>query len=430
MSDLNEKLNKFIDSIKQKFAKDGDATASKELQIEEMDNEVTHTNTKKSLLDTIKEKFSKNKQEEITVADGTMIDEEDLTQTEGGLSEDDIGENSQQFNADEVPSSDKTEVFSTQTNIDGDDLGEITAKDLHGDDEVGEEGEEAQDDEGEEDSEPEKKSGKVDLELIKEKIKNLTPIQKVIVGCLVALIAFEFIIPEEKDVPLATKPKVTKPKKNKKNDLAKKEKAKKEKERKDKLAKEKADKEREEKLAEEAKRKEEEAKRKEEEEAKKAIAETPKESPTKASKEKEEPVDVKVGENKIETINTQTNEPKSISESSLGEQKQKAKKSLEEIIEEQKNVVKVEEIIEEDYQPMPDYEQIGRGLVYNCKGKHWACVNRLAFFQCRSNKNWNERRSKKPECITVNVYQSSEDCRTVQVYNINTSVATDFCKSE
>lgn len=106
------------------------------------------------------------------------------------------------------------------------------------------------------------------------------------------------------------------------------------------------------------------------------------------------------------------------------------KSSIDKIIEEQKQLVKKEEIKQEDYQPMPDFEVWGRGLVYNCKGRHWACVNREAYFQCKKNENWNFVRDMKTECKTVNVYSTFKDCRTIQLYNINQAVTTDFCKSE
>ncbi|HAZ14645.1 MAG: hypothetical protein A2X86_06155 [Bdellovibrionales bacterium GWA2_49_15] len=82
---------------------------------------------------------------------------------------------------------------------------------------------------------------------------------------------------------------------------------------------------------------------------------------------------------------------------------------------------------EETYVSPPSYEVLGRGLVYNCKGKHWACVNQEAYFACRNNMNWNSKNRKPHECYTFNVYASDEDCEVIQRYNINTLAKTDFC---
>jgi hypothetical protein len=76
----------------------------------------------------------------------------------------------------------------------------------------------------------------------------------------------------------------------------------------------------------------------------------------------------------------------------------------------------------------PDYLIIGRGLVYNCLGKHWACVDKKSYFQCSRNFKARKIQKKKPLCSVVAVYTSDEDCQTIQTYNINTSVPTDFCK--
>lgn len=88
-----------------------------------------------------------------------------------------------------------------------------------------------------------------------------------------------------------------------------------------------------------------------------------------------------------------------------------------------KSVVKDDKIAE-----LPDYDIIGRGLVYNCKEKYWACVNRKNYFQCKSNQTYNERNKNSYECHIVDVYATIKDCKTVQLYNINMVVNPDFCK--
>ena len=76
----------------------------------------------------------------------------------------------------------------------------------------------------------------------------------------------------------------------------------------------------------------------------------------------------------------------------------------------------------------PSYETLGRGLVYNCKGKHWACVNKDAYFTCRDNMQWNIIHKTAHECIIANVYATEQDCKLIQLHNINTREKTDFCK--
>lgn len=81
-----------------------------------------------------------------------------------------------------------------------------------------------------------------------------------------------------------------------------------------------------------------------------------------------------------------------------------------------------------DYTAPPDYTKFGRGLVYNCRGKHWACVDRKRWFECKGNVKYTEFYGKEKECHPVNVYSSMKDCRTMQLYNVNTNVETGFCQ--
>ncbi|OUR93453.1 hypothetical protein A9Q84_18440 [Halobacteriovorax marinus] len=80
------------------------------------------------------------------------------------------------------------------------------------------------------------------------------------------------------------------------------------------------------------------------------------------------------------------------------------------------------------YQEPPNYRNTGRGLAYNCTGKHWACVDQESYLNCKKNNDWSKQNSKSPECYPSNVYRSFIDCRTVQVDNINTLAETRFCK--
>lgn len=81
-----------------------------------------------------------------------------------------------------------------------------------------------------------------------------------------------------------------------------------------------------------------------------------------------------------------------------------------------------------EYVDPPKYEVLGRGLVYNCKGKHWACVDKASYQICHKNMKYNSENGKPSECVTQNVYANEDDCNTVQRYNVSTNVSTSFCK--
>lgn len=40
--------------------------------------------------------------------------------------------------------------------------------------------------------------------------------------------------------------------------------------------------------------------------------------------------------------------------------------------------------IEKEVEATVNYQITGRGLIYNCKGKHWACVDKANYMRCRS----------------------------------------------
>lgn len=90
----------------------------------------------------------------------------------------------------------------------------------------------------------------------------------------------------------------------------------------------------------------------------------------------------------------------------------------------------IEKVVKEklEYQEPPNYLETGRGLVYNCAGRHWACVDQTSYIDCKKNNDWSKQNEKEPECYPSNVYGSFKDCRTIQIYNINTITETDFCK--
>jgi len=80
------------------------------------------------------------------------------------------------------------------------------------------------------------------------------------------------------------------------------------------------------------------------------------------------------------------------------------------------------------YVPPPDYNYPGRGLVYNCLNKHWACVDKVPYSQCRDHYLWSHEKKKNPLCAPIDVYASDKDCIRAQTYNINTLKSVDKCK--
>lgn len=91
--------------------------------------------------------------------------------------------------------------------------------------------------------------------------------------------------------------------------------------------------------------------------------------------------------------------------------------------------VKLEDKIVEDdvYTPPAPYDQLGRGLVYNCKEKYWACIDKAAYINCNKNMKWNKSHGKPSECSVQSVYNSDDDCNIVQKYNISTSKEASTC---
>ena len=77
--------------------------------------------------------------------------------------------------------------------------------------------------------------------------------------------------------------------------------------------------------------------------------------------------------------------------------------------------------------PPPPYDQLGRGLVYNCKDKYWACLDKPAYVTCNKNMKWNKSKGNAAECAVSNIYGSEEDCAKVQKYNVSTNASTAFC---
>jgi hypothetical protein len=79
------------------------------------------------------------------------------------------------------------------------------------------------------------------------------------------------------------------------------------------------------------------------------------------------------------------------------------------------------------YVEPPTYEYVGRGLVYNCKGKHWACIDGPSYKICEQNYAALKSQSKSKECYPDSVYQSDSGCAWVQKKKILANTKTDFC---
>jgi len=75
----------------------------------------------------------------------------------------------------------------------------------------------------------------------------------------------------------------------------------------------------------------------------------------------------------------------------------------------------------------PDYENVGRGLVYNCIGKHWACVDGPSFKICQQNNTALRDQNRSKECYPDSIYQSDSACSWVQKQKITGNAKTDFC---
>ncbi len=119
-------------------------------------------------------------------------------------------------------------------------------------------------------------------------------------------------------------------------------------------------------------------------------------------------------------------------DSGLSSMKDAIKKDLIQKSEDKKKIKESLELMEEDmdYVAPPNYKRLGRGLVYNCIDKHWACVDKFAYFQCRENFKYNKGHKKKAECVVKNVYASVEDCSVIQTHYINMGEPTGFCEGE
>ena len=80
-----------------------------------------------------------------------------------------------------------------------------------------------------------------------------------------------------------------------------------------------------------------------------------------------------------------------------------------------------------EYVSPPDYEYRGRGLVYNCSGKHWACVDAPSYKACEDNNSSVKYLNKKVECYPFNVYETTRGCESMQNRMVSSNATTKFC---
>lgn len=79
------------------------------------------------------------------------------------------------------------------------------------------------------------------------------------------------------------------------------------------------------------------------------------------------------------------------------------------------------------YVAPPDYDYRGRGLVYNCQGKHWACVDAPSYKTCEDNSSSTKYLNKPAECYPFNVYETARGCEITQNRMVSSSAKTNFC---
>lgn len=96
-------------------------------------------------------------------------------------------------------------------------------------------------------------------------------------------------------------------------------------------------------------------------------------------------------------------------------------------LEGQAAATKKEEKTVTEYVAPPNYENVGRGLVYNCAGKHWACVDGPSYKTCEQNSSSTKYLKRGLECYPFNVYQTQSGCEKMQNRMVSSSAKTGFC---
>ncbi len=143
------------------------------------------------------------------------------------------------------------------------------------------------------------------------------------------------------------------------------------------------------------------------------------------------PVDTTITDTPIETTPTDTTVTETPAEDTgMGEAKTPGEDNLtDQILEDLEKQAKDTQVPEQkkEYVAPPDYEYRGRGLVYNCSGKHWACVDAPSYKTCEDNQSSVKYLNKKTECHPFNVYETPKGCEGVQNRMVSSSAKTEFC---
>jgi hypothetical protein len=139
-----------------------------------------------------------------------------------------------------------------------------------------------------------------------------------------------------------------------------------------------------------------------------------------------------LGPGNTDTTDSVPDLPENINESNLENEKSNSETGdkltqdiLMDLEKQAKESKKVEAI--KEYVTPPNYEYVGRGLVYNCTGKHWACVDAPSYKSCEDNLSSVKYLKKKIECHPHNVYDSIKNCENMQNRMVSASTKTTFC---
>lgn len=78
--------------------------------------------------------------------------------------------------------------------------------------------------------------------------------------------------------------------------------------------------------------------------------------------------------------------------------------------------------------PVVDFMRIGRGLIINCAGGHFACVDEISYNDCRLTQKINRANRVTSTCEPYNVYLTEKDCERAQYEAMEKQIASEFCK--
>ncbi len=100
-------------------------------------------------------------------------------------------------------------------------------------------------------------------------------------------------------------------------------------------------------------------------------------------------------------------------------------KSIENKISDRKEKNKVDKVNSED--SSLNYNEAGRGLVFNCIDGHWACVNGNVYNKCHELHQLEKTGEKKISCYADSIFETDRYCAKAQLRKIASMVPKDFC---